>query len=164
VGVIAVYPGSFDPVTNGHLDLARRAGALFDEIVIAVLRNPEKGGTFPIARRLELLEEAARGMDRVRVTACDGLLGDFVEQLGAQAIVRGLRAMSDFEYEFQMALMNRRLSSRIETVYLTPAEQYTYLSSSLVREVSSLGGSVEGLVPPGVARALKDLYGHKEKE
>lgn len=163
MGVIAVYPGSFDPVTNGHLDLARRAGMLFDEIIIAVLRNPEKGGTFPTAQRVELLEDASRGIERVRVTSFDGLLVDFVEQLGAQVIVRGLRAMSDFEYEFQMALMNRRLSSRIETVYLTPAEQYTYLSSSLVREVSSLGGSVEGLVPPAVAHALREFYGHKEK-
>jgi pantetheine-phosphate adenylyltransferase len=163
VGVIAVYPGSFDPVTNGHLDLARRASMLFDEIIIAVLRNPEKGGTFPTAQRVKLLEDASRGIERVRVTSFDGLLVDFVEQLGAQVIVRGLRAMSDFEYEFQMALMNRRLSSRIETVYLTPAEQYTYLSSSLVREVSSLGGSVEGLVPPAVAQELREFYGHKEK-
>jgi pantetheine-phosphate adenylyltransferase len=164
VGVIAVYPGSFDPVTNGHLDLARRARALFDEIIIAVVRNPGKGGTFPLARRVELLEEAAKGIEGVRITSFDGLLVDFVEQLGAQVIVRGLRAMSDFEYEFQMALMNRRLSSRTETVYLMPAEQYTYLSSSLVREVSSLGGSVAGLVPPGVAIALNEIYDREKKK
>jgi len=142
VGVIAVYPGSFDPVTNGHLDLARRAGALFDELIIAVVRNPGKGSTFPLARRVKLLEEAAKDIEGVRITSFDGLLVDFVEQ----------------------ALMNRRLSSRTETVYLTPAEQYTYLSSSLVREVSSLGGSVAGLVPPGVAIALNEIYDREEKK
>ena len=164
MGVIAVYPGSFDPVTNGHLDLARRAGALFDELIIAVVRNPGKGGTLPLARRVKLLEEAAKGIEGVRITSFDGLLVDFVEQLGAQVIVRGLRAMSDFEYEFQMSLMNRRLSPTTETVYLTPAEQYTYLSSSLVREVSSLGGSVAGLVPPGVAIALNEIYDREKKK
>ena len=162
MGVTAVYPGSFDPVTNGHLDLMQRASVLFDEVVVAVLRNPGKEGVFSLSRRLSLLQEATNGMARIRVDAFAGLLVDYAGQVGADVIVRGLRAVSDFEYEFQMALMNRRLSAQIETVYLMPAEQYTYLSSSLVREVASLGGCVDGLVPPCVAEALAEINGKGE--
>ncbi len=161
MGVRAVYPGSFDPVTNGHLDLVRRAGALFDEVVVAVLRNPDKKGTFSLEQRMAFLEEATAGIGRVRVATFTGLLVDFARQEDAQVIVRGLRAVSDFEYEFQMALMNRRLDGNLETVFLTPAEQYTYLSSRLVREVASLGGRVEGLVPETVSQALRRLYGEE---
>jgi pantetheine-phosphate adenylyltransferase len=159
MGVRAVYPGSFDPVTNGHLDLIRRASVLFDEVVVAVLRNPGKEGVFPLPQRVSLLQEATRGLPKVRVDAFAGLLVDYVSQVGAKVIVRGLRAVSDFEYEFQMALMNRRLSAELETVYLMPAEQYTYLSSGLVREVASLGGRVDGLVPACVVQALEELNG-----
>ena len=159
MGVRAVYPGSFDPVTNGHLDLVERATALFDEVVVAVLRHPGKGGVFPIEERLDLLRACTAGTPRVSVDAFDGLLVDYLERVGATVIVRGLRAISDFEYEFQMALMNRRLDARIETVYMMPAVTYTYLSSSLVREVAALGGSVEGLVPPVVAARLASRFG-----
>ena len=162
MGVRAVYPGSFDPVTNGHLDLMQRASVLFDEVVVAVLRNPGTEGAFPLPQRVNLLQEATRGRPGVRVDAFAGLLVDYASQVGARVIVRGLRAVSDFEYEFQMALMNRRLSAEIETVYLMPAEKYTYLSSRLVREVASLGGCVDGLVPACVARALGEFNGKGE--
>ncbi len=163
MGVKAVYPGSFDPVTNGHLDLVRRASQLFDEVVVALLRNPAKGEAFPVPERLEMLRAATAGMARVSVDAFDGLLVDYLRHVGARVIVRGLRAVSDFEYEFQMALMNRRLAPDVETVYLMPAETYTYLSSRLVREVASLGGSVEGLVPEEVAQALARRYGRRDE-
>jgi pantetheine-phosphate adenylyltransferase len=163
MGVKAVYPGSFDPVTNGHLDLVQRASVLFDEVVVAVLRNPAKGGAFSLEERLEMLRKATVSVPRVTVDAFEGLLVDFLDAVGGTVIVRGLRAVSDFEYEFQMALMNRRLSSRIETVYLMPAETYTYLSSRLVREVVSLGGTVDGLVPAHVAAALARRYGGGER-
>ncbi len=163
MGVKAVYPGSFDPVTNGHLDLVRRASQLFDEVVVALLRNPAKGEAFPVPDRLEMLRAATAGMARVSVDAFDGLLVDYLRHVGARVIVRGLRAVSDFEYEFQMALMNRRLAPDVETVYLMPAETYTYLSSRLVREVASLGGSVEGLVPEEVAQALARRYGRRDE-
>ena len=162
MSVKAVYPGSFDPVTNGHLDLVKRASVLFDEVVVAVLQNPTKGCVFPLTGRLEMLRESIRQLDRVRVDSFDGLLVDYLQSIGANVIVRGLRAVSDFEYEFQMALMNRRLASHIETVYMMPAETYTYLSSSLVREVAALGGSVEGLVPRAVAKELSGLTPQKE--
>jgi pantetheine-phosphate adenylyltransferase len=161
VGVKAVYPGSFDPVTNGHLDLVQRATVLFEEVIVAVLTNPAKGGTFPLDERLDLLRQATASVPRVTVASFEGLLVDFLEKEGARVIVRGLRAVSDFEYEFQMALMNRRLDADIETVYLMPAETYTYLSSRLVREVASLGGSVRGLVPEAVVAALERHYGRR---
>ncbi|MFQ5669843.1 MAG: pantetheine-phosphate adenylyltransferase [Acidobacteriota bacterium] len=159
--VKAVYPGSFDPVTNGHLDLVHRACRLFDEVVVAVVRNPAKGGVFPLSQRVDMLRQATGSRPTVKVESFEGLLVDFLEQTGATVIVRGLRALSDFEYEFQMALMNRRLSPRMETVYLMPAETYTYLSGRLVREVASLGGSVSGLVPEHVERALEKFYGRR---
>ena len=151
----AVYPGTFDPVTNGHIDLIRRSAALFDHVVVALLRNADKNPLFSIEERCEMLEQAVRNMKNVSVATFDGLLVDFVEQIGAGVIVRGIRAISDYEYELQMALMNRRLSSKVETVFMMPAEAYSYLSSRLVREISLLGGSVHGLVPPMVESRLK---------
>ncbi len=151
----AVYPGTFDPVTNGHVDLIRRSAALFDEVVVAILENTEKVPMFSVAERIEMLEEAVAGLKNVTVTKFGGLLVDFAVQVGAAVIVRGIRAVSDYEYELQMALMNRRLSSKVETVFMMPAEAYSYLSSRLVKEISSLGGSVRGLVPPTVEKRLK---------
>ncbi len=150
----AVYPGTFDPVTNGHLDLIRRSSALFDDVVVAILRNAEKSPSFTVEERVEMIQSVIRELDNVSVTTFDGLLVDFAEKIGASVIVRGIRAISDYEYELQMALMNRRLSSRVETVFMMPAEAYSYLSSRLVKEISQLGGSVHGLVPPIVERRL----------
>jgi len=151
----AVYPGTFDPVTNGHLDLIRRSAALFDEVVVAILRNTDKIPFFTPEERVDMLENVVQGLDNVSVTTFGGLLVDYVLQIEASVIVRGIRAVSDYEYELQMAMMNRRLSSKVETVFLMPAEAYSYLSSRLVREISALGGSVHGLVPPVVERQLK---------
>ncbi len=152
----AVYPGSFDPVTNGHLDLIRRATGIFDRLVVAVLRNVEKQSLFTLEERLELLRESVADLKGVEVDSFDGLLVDFVHRRGASHILRGVRALSDFEYEFQMALMNQRLAPDIETVFLMPREEFTFLSSRLVREVARLGGPVEGLVPPPVAKLLNE--------
>lgn len=161
--VRAVYPGSFDPVTNGHFDLIQRSAALFDDVVVAVLNNVGKQALFSVAERVEMLEAVCRGVPNASVTTFDGLLVDFVERQGAVVIVRGIRAVSDYEYELQMALMNRRLSSRVETVFLMPAEAYSYLSSRLVKEISLLGGSVAGLVPPLVEERLRRRQ-HPETE
>jgi pantetheine-phosphate adenylyltransferase len=151
----ALYPGTFDPVTNGHLDLIRRCSALFDDVIVAILRNTDKTPFFTTEERAEMLEEVVKDLKNVSVTTFQGLLVDFAEQRKASVIVRGIRAVSDYEYELQMALMNRRLSSRVETVFLMPAETYSYLSSRLVNEISALGGSVRGLVPPIVEQRLK---------
>ena len=156
---IAIYPGSFDPVTNGHLDIIQRASHLFDELVVAVTRNPHKSPAFTLEQRVTFLHTALRGQRKVRVEAFTGLLAAYVQQQKACAVVRGLRVVSDFEYEFQMALMNRRQNTRFETVFLMPDEKYTYLSSSLVREISQLGGTVQGLVPPIVEKALRARAG-----
>jgi len=150
----AVYPGTFDPVTNGHIDLIERSAALFDEVVVAVLRNSEKTPLFSVEERVRMMEEAIGDLTNTTVTSFDGLLVEFAERIEASVIVRGIRAVSDYEYELQMALMNRRLSSRVETVFMMPAETYSYLSSRLVKEISNLGGSVNGLVPPIVERKL----------
>src|SRR5215471_18453210 len=152
--VTAVYPGSFDPVTNGHLDIISRGSRLFDRVVVAILRNPDKEPLFSLEERMSILERATRGIPNVRVDSFDGLLVDYARRLKASVIVRGLRALSDFEYEFQMALMNRRLDSTLETVFMMPSETYSYLSSRLVKEVVRLGGSVEGLVPDHVETRL----------
>lgn len=154
----AVYPGTFDPVTNGHIDLILRSSALFDELVVAILKNTEKTPLFSIEERIEMLGAAIEGIKNVSITTFGGLLVDFVERIPASVIIRGIRAISDYEYELQMALMNRRLSSRVETVFMMPAEAYSYLSSRLVKEISLLGGSVEGLVPPAVEKRLKEKH------
>jgi pantetheine-phosphate adenylyltransferase len=153
---VAVYPGSFDPITNGHVDLIDRGARLFDRLVIAVLVNEAKTPLFNAAERMQMIREVLHGRANVEVDAFDGgLLVDYARRKGAAAIVRGLRAVSDFEYEFQMALMNRRLDHDLETVFLMPAEQYTYTSSRLIKEVVRLGGEVRGLVPPLVEERLR---------
>ena len=154
----AVYPGTFDPITNGHLDIIARGLSVFDEVTIAILLNPEKQPLFTVEERVEIIGEAYAGESRVKVDTFSGLLVDYAEKIGATVIVRGLRAISDFEYEFQMALMNRHLNPRIETVFMMPAERYSYLSSRLVKEVFQLGGGVKELVPPVVERRLREKY------
>ena len=158
-GSVAVYPGSFDPVTNGHLDIITRGLAVFDAVIIAILVNPQKHPLFTVEERVALIREAYKGEARVRVDTFSGLLVDYAEKVGASVIVRGLRAVSDFEYEFQMALMNRRLDPNIETVFMAPADGYSYVSSRLVKEVFQLGGDVSALVPKLVERRLREKYG-----
>jgi pantetheine-phosphate adenylyltransferase len=153
--VVAIYPGSFDPLTNGHVDIIQRGARLFDRIIVAILMNIEKAPLFSVDERVEICRDAFDGLPNVEVDTFDGLLVHYVRRRGAQVIVRGLRAVSDFEYELQMALMNRRLNSSVETVFMMPAEPYTYVSSRLVKEVVALGGSVDGLVPPGVESRLR---------
>jgi len=152
---IAVYPGTFDPVTNGHVDLVDRAAPLFERLVVGVAESPGKKPALPMSLRVELAREALAGHDNVEVRGFNGLLAHFVRDLGAGVLLRGLRAVSDFEYEFQLASMNRHLIPDVETLFLTPAEQYGFISSSLVREISRLGGDVSGFVPPAVAQALQ---------
>ena len=151
---IAVYPGSFDPIHNGHLDIIGRCRSVFDEVVVAVLGNEEKQPVFSVTERMAMITHELRECDGCRVESFSGLLADFMDQVGARTIIRGLRAVSDFEYEFQMALMNRRLNPRIETVFMVPKEEYIYLSSRLVKEVFFLGGDLTGLVPEMVLREL----------
>jgi pantetheine-phosphate adenylyltransferase len=151
-----VYPGSFDPLTNGHVDIITRGARLFDRIVVAVLVNAEKAPLFTMSERVEIARTVFAHLPNVEVDTFDGLLVDYVERRGAQVIVRGLRAVSDFEFEFQMALMNQRLNGRIDTVFMMPAEQYTYISSRLIKEVFVLGGRVHGLVPDMVEQRLRD--------
>jgi pantetheine-phosphate adenylyltransferase len=152
----AIYAGSFDPVTNGHLDVLSRAAQVFDEVVVAVAFNSEKRGLFTPEERVVMLKEATFAIRNVRVTQFHGLLVEFAIREGACAIVRGLRAVSDFEFEFQMALMNRRLEPALETFFLMPKEEYSYVSSRLVKEVASLGGDVSVFVPTVVAKALRE--------
>src|SRR4051794_23832466 len=151
----AIYPGSFDPVTNGHLDVIERAIKLFDEVIVAVAHNDEKQPLFTLDERLELLRETTSKFGSVQIAAFDGLLVDFAVTRNATAVIRGLRAVSDFEFEFQMALMNRKLEGKIETIFLMPKEEYTYLSSRIVKEIARLGGRVVEFVPSQVAMALK---------
>ena len=153
---LAVYPGSFDPLTNGHVDIILRGARMFDRIVVAMLVNAEKAPLFTMDERLEIARAVFTGHSNVEVDTFDGLLVDYLATRKAQVIVRGLRAISDFEFEFQMALMNRRLNSHIETIFMMPAEQYTYISSRLIKEVVSLGGSVHGLVPELVESRLQE--------
>lgn len=155
---LAIYPGTFDPITNGHLDLVKRGKRIFGEIIIAVAPNPKKQPLFTIEERLRLIRESIAGMEDVTVESFNGLLVDYVRSRKAIAIIRGLRAVSDFEYELQIALMNRRLDPEIETVFMMPSEEYSFLTSSLVKEVSSFGGSVKGLVPEVVEKALREKF------
>jgi pantetheine-phosphate adenylyltransferase len=157
-----VYPGSFDPITNGHLDVLARAANLFDELIVAVAVDNQKTSLFSVEERVAMLEETARelGLPNVRVAPFRGLLVEFAGAQGASAVVRGLRAVSDFEFEFQMALMNRKLDERVETIFLTPREELTYISSRIVKEIARLGGNVEQFVPSGVALALKRKLTH----
>jgi pantetheine-phosphate adenylyltransferase len=154
----AVYPGSFDPLTNGHLDLIERSLRIFDELIVAVVTNPAKTALFSDAERVEMIREATRRLPGIQVMVFEGLLVDFAGSVGARAIIRGLRAVSDFEYEFPMALMNRKLREEIETVFLMPYEAYAYISSRLIKEVAAYGGTVTGLVPPGVERRLIERF------
>ncbi len=154
----AIYAGSFDPVTNGHLDVLSRAAAVFDEVIVAIAHNSEKRGLFTPEERVVMIAEATRDLTNVRVTHFNGLLVEFAKAQNACAIIRGLRAVSDFELEFQMALMNRRLEPGLETFFLMPKEEYSYVSSRLVKEVASLGGDITAFVPEGVARALRGKF------
>jgi pantetheine-phosphate adenylyltransferase len=151
----AIYPGSFDPVTNGHLDVIERARKLFDEVVVAVAHNDQKQPLFTLDERLDLLRRTIGTHDNVQIAPLGGLLVDFAAEQTATAVIRGLRAISDFEFEFQMALMNRKLDPRVETIFLMPKEEYTYLSSRIVKEIARLGGDVASFVPGCVAEALR---------
>ena len=151
----AIYPGSFDPPTNGHLDLIERGSKIFDELVVAILRNPDKDPLFNVSERVAMLEALTGHYSNVRVDTFDGLTVDYAAKVGASSVLRGIRALTDYEYELQMALMNRKLRPELETVFMMPAEKYSYLSSRLVREVAQLGGSVKGLVPELVEQNLR---------
>lgn len=153
--ILAIYPGSFDPVTNGHLDLIERGAQIFDRLVVAVLRNLEKEPLFSTQERAEMLTEATKKHPNVTIDVFDGLLVDYVRERKAQVILRGIRAISDYEYELQMAMMNRKLAPDVETVFMLPAEAYSYLSARLVREIARLGGDVSGLVPASVLQRLR---------
>jgi pantetheine-phosphate adenylyltransferase len=154
--VKAIYPGTFDPLTNGHLDLIARGAKVVDELVVAILRNSEKGEPlFSVPERLEMITEAVQPFGNVQVKTFDGLLVEFARQQGCKAVLRGIRAISDYEYEFQMAMMNRKLDPELETLFMMPAEKYTYVSSRLIKGVFRLGGDVSSLVPPMVVERLK---------
>jgi pantetheine-phosphate adenylyltransferase len=157
--VIAICPGSFDPVTNGHLDLIERAAKIFDKLIVSVLRNQEKEPLFDVNERLEMLREVMRPFANVEIDSFAGLLMEYARQKQARVILRGIRAVSDYEYELQMALMNRKLEPQVETVFMLPGEAYSYLSSRLVREVARLGGSLKGLVPAIVEERLRGKIG-----
>ena len=161
MGKRAVYPGMFDPVHNGHLDLIQRSLRIFDELIVAVVANPDKNPLFSIKERLEMLDEVTGGLANLRITSFDGLLIDLVARERADCVVRGIRAVSDFEYEFQMALMNRKLRDSVETVFMMPHEKYTYISSRLIKEVASYGASVAGLVPAEVGKRLTEKFASK---
>ncbi|HXX80477.1 MAG TPA: pantetheine-phosphate adenylyltransferase [Thermodesulfovibrionales bacterium] len=153
-----IYPGTFDPITNGHLDLVQRGLRIFDEIIVAVAPSPKKQPLFTIEERLKLIREAVKSYKNVQVEAFNGLLVGYAKSKNGVAIIRGLRAVSDFEYELQMALMNRRLDMSVETVFLMPSEEYSFLTSTIVKEAASFGGSVKGLVPDVVEHALKEKF------
>jgi len=160
----AIYPGTFDPLTNGHLDLIARGAKIVDELVVAILRNSEKGSPlFTVPEREEMLREATAEMPNVSVATFDGLLVDFAKQIGAKAVLRGIRAVSDYEYELQMAMMNRKLDPELETLFMMPGEKYTYVSSRLIKGVFELGGDISALVPPNVVERLKAKTGDRDK-
>ena len=153
---IAVYPGSFDPPTNGHLDLIERGSKIFEELVVAILRNSEKIPMFSVAERIEMLKTLTADLKNVRLDTFDGLMVEFAKSINAKCVLRGIRAISDYEYELQMALMNRKLEPSLETVFMLPADKYSYVSSRLVREVAQAGGPVRGLVPEAVEQKLRE--------
>lgn len=153
--VIAIYPGSFDPITNGHLDLIQRGSKLFDRLIVSILRNETKSPLFSVKERMEMLREVVQGYSNIEVDSFDGLLVDYAEKRGAQVLLRGIRAISDYEYELQTALMNRRLRPELETVFLLSNEAYSFISSRLVKEVFGLGGNIAGLVPPSIEERLQ---------
>lgn len=155
---IAVYPGSFDPITNGHVNLVERALSIFDKVIVAVAHNPNKVPLFSVEERVEMIQVALKNDPRVKVAAFQGLLVNFVEEQGANVIIRGLRALSDFEYEFQMTLMNRKLNRKIDTIFLMTGYKWFYTSSKIIKEAASLGGSVRGLVPEIVHQKLKEKF------
>jgi pantetheine-phosphate adenylyltransferase len=159
---VALYPGTFDPLTNGHLDLIKRSVRMFDKVIVAIFESPMKGPLFSVEERRRLIEESTRGLSNIEIdTFSNTLLVFYAKQRQAHVIIRGLRAIADFEYEFQMTLMNRRLDEDIETVFLMPREEYTYVASRLIKEVAAYGGNVEELVPPPVALALKEKFRHQ---
>jgi pantetheine-phosphate adenylyltransferase len=155
MSVKALYPGTFDPPTNGHVDLIQRGAKLFDQLTVAILNNPVKNPLFTVDERVEMLKEVTAALPNVSVATFDGLMVEFARRQGASAVLRGIRAISDYEYEFQMALMNRRLAPEIETVFLQPAGRYSFVSSRMVKEVFSFGGDVTGLLPPNVLKRLR---------
>src|ERR1035438_743318 len=157
--VKALYPGTFDPPTNGHIDLIQRGAKLFDHLTVAILVNPVKDPLFTVEERVEMLKESTIALGKVSGGTFDGLMVEFARQQGASAVLRGIRAISDYEYEFQMALMNRRLAPEIETVFLQPAGRYSFVSSRMLKEVFSFGGDVSGLVPPNVLKRLRNRMG-----
>ena len=156
--VVAIYPGSFDPFTNGHLDIIERSSHLCDKLIVAILRNEVKSPLFSASERMEMMREALGGYPSVEIDSFDGLLVDYAARKGASVLIRGIRAISDYEYELQMALMNRRLHPEIETVFLMAGEAHSFISSRIVKEVASLGGDISGLVPPGVEMRLKQKF------
>lgn len=161
--IVAIYPGSFDPVTNGHLDLIHRGSKLFDKLIVAIARNMDKGETlFTMAERREMLEEMTSELDNVMVDTFDGLLVTYCIEQNANAVLRGIRAVSDYEFELQMALMNRKMEPRVETVFMMPAEKYSYLSSRIVREIARLGGPLNGLVPEAVEGRVRKKVEQKQ--
>jgi pantetheine-phosphate adenylyltransferase len=161
MSVKALYPGTFDPPTNGHVDLIQRGSKLFEHLTVAILNNPVKNPLFTVEERVEMLKEVTAALPNVSVATFGGMMVEFARQQGASAVLRGIRAISDYEYEFQMALMNRRLAPEIETVFLQPAGRYSFVSSRMVKEVFSFGGDVTGLVPPNVLRRLRGRMGGK---
>ncbi len=162
--VIAIYPGTFDPVTNGHLDLIHRGSQIFDQLIVAILVNAEKDPLFTLEERIEMLRELTAPYENVRVDTFGGLLVDYARQANAKAVLRGIRAISDYEYELQMALMNRKLCPELETVFMMPAVSYSYVSSRLVKEIARLGGSVSGLVPNAVEERLRNKVNGKSQK
>ena len=158
MGKIAIYPGSFDPITNGHVDIIERGLKIFDKVIVSILNNPNKKSLFTVEERIDLIENSLKGVKNVSVESFDGLLVDFAEQVNADVIIRGMRAVSDFDNEFHMAMMNRRLNRQIQTVFLMTGMRWVFTSSSGIKEVAAFGGSVAGIVPPYVEQKLKEKY------
>ncbi|RZB34814.1 MAG: pantetheine-phosphate adenylyltransferase [Desulfobacteraceae bacterium Eth-SRB1] len=156
---VAVYPGSFDPITNGHVDIVERGLKLFDKIIVAILHNSSKEFLFPVEERIEMIETSFKNIPNIEVDTFDGLLVDYAKKKNAQTILRGMRAVSDFEYEFQLALMNRRLAREIQTVFLMTGLRWIFTSSSIIKEAARYGGNIEGMVPPVVNKRLKEKFG-----